>query len=457
MKDRGSFASNIGFILAAAGSAIGLGNIWKFPGRVGENGGGTFILVYIAIVLFIGVSIMLAEIAVGRHGQKNTVGSFRAINPKFAFIGKFGVVTAFIILSYYGVVGGWVIKYITTYISGANFGGDTETYFIGFITQSIQPIIWQIIFMVLTAAVVIKGVSAGIERVSKVLMPLLFLILIVITVRAVTLPGAEQGIDFIFSFDPAYLNTNTLIAALGQAFFSLSLGMSIMVTYGSYVSKKDSLPGSVGLISLLDTAIALMAGVAIICAVYATNPDLIGAAGGGFAFISLPNVFAAMPFGAFFGLLFFLLLFFAAFTSAMSILEGVVAYVTEEFNLSRTKGTIIVAILTTICGTGYSLSQGAIPGLKLPWFDFANGLQMLPMGTVMEFLTDNLLIPTTALLACIFVGWVWKPQNALLEIKEGSKNGFKFASIWVFFIKYICPLAVAGILIAALVFGRSVS
>ncbi len=454
---RSSFASNLGFILAAAGSAIGLGNIWKFPGRVGENGGGTFIVVYIAIVIFIGVSIMLAEIAIGRHTHLNSVGAFKKINKKFTFIGIIGVLTAFIIFSYYTVVGGWVMKYILTYATGADFGGDTQAYFLGFITQGVQPIVWQLAFMALTALVIIRGVSSGIERISKVLMPLLFIILIAITVRAVTLPGADAGLEFIFSFDPEYLNFNTVIAALGQAFFSLSLGMSIMITYGSYVSKNDSLPGSVSLITLLDTFIALLAGVAIICAVYATNPDLIGAGGGGFAFISLPNIFSEMPAGEIFGLLFFVLLFFAAFTSAMSILEGVVAFVSEEMKLSRTTATLAVCGVASIVGMGYSLSQGSVPTLVLPWFDFANGLRMLPMGTVLEYLTDNLLIPLTALLACVFVGWVWKPESAVKEIRIGSRSGFKIAPLWIFLIKYICPIAVGAILVITLIFGRSVS
>ena len=454
-EKRGAWASNIGFILAAAGSAIGLGNIWKFPGKVGLHGGGTFIVVYLIIVALIGFSIMLAEITLGRKAQSNSVKAFEVVSKKWSFIGKIGVTAAFIILSYYSVVGGWVLKYITTYLTGADFGGDTSAYFSGFVSQGVEPLIWHAAFMILTVSVVIKGVSAGIEKVSKILMPLLFIILIAITIRSVTLPGSEKGLEFLLQFNFSDINPSLIVAALGQAFFSLSLGMAIMITYGSYVSKTDSLPKSVALIAILDTCIALLAGFAIVCAVFATNPDLIGESGGRLAFISLPNVFASMPFGNFFGLLFFLLLFFAAFTSAMSILEGIVAYVTETYKISRTKACCGLGTVMFVLGCGYSLSQGAIPSLKLPWFDFANGLQWLPMGNAMEYTTDNLLIPLTAFCICIFVGWIWGPKQAAKEIKVGSD--FKLEKLWSFSIKYICPIAIAIILFTTLVVGTSVS
>lgn len=453
-EKRGAWASNIGFVLAAAGSAIGLGNIWKFPGKIGANGGGTFIVIYLLIVAFIGFSIMLAEITLGRKSQKNTVGSFNFMGKKWNFIGKMGMLVAFVILSYYSVVGGWVMKYILTYITGANFGGDTAEYFVTFISKPIEPLLWHIAFMTLTVSIVIKGVSAGIEKVSKFLMPVLFIILIAITIRSVTLPGAEQGLAFLFHFDIRSITPSMIVNALGQAFFSLSLGMGIMITYGSYVSKQDSLPKSVSMIALLDTFIALLAGFSIVCAVFATDPSLVGQGGGGFAFISLPNVFSKMPMGWVFGLLFFILLFFAALTSAMSILEGLVAYITEEFKISRPIAAIGLGTIMWVLGCGYSLSQGAI-SINVPWFDLANGLQMMPMGNAMEYLTDNLLMPLTALLACIFVGWVWTPKEAAKEIKIGSD--FALEKAWAFSIKYVCPLAIAVILFATFVLGQSIS
>lgn len=451
---RGAWASNIGFVLAAAGSAIGLGNIWKFPGKIGKFGGGTFILIYLIIVATIGFSIMIAEITLGRASQKNTVGSYSIVDKKWNFIGKIGMLVAFIILSYYSVVGGWVMKYITTYLTGANFGGDTTEYFLAFITKPVEPLIWHILFMSLTVSIVIKGVSKGIESVSKLLMPILFIILIAITVRAITLPGAQEGLKFLFTVNLADISPNLIVNALGQAFFSLSLGMGIMITYGSYVSKEDSLPKSVTMIASLDTFIALLAGFAIVCAVFATNPDLVGEGGGGFAFIALPNVFNSMPLGDFFGLLFFILLFFAAITSAISILEGLVAFITEEYKVSRPIATISLGTIMWVVGCGYSLSQGAL-SIKVPWIDLANGFNMISLDVAMENLTDNLLMPLTALCTCIFVGWIWSPKEASKEIKVGSE--FKVEKIWAFSIKYVCPVAIVIILFTTFVLGQSIS
>ncbi len=456
-EQRASWASNLGFILAAAGSAIGLGNLWKFPGKIGQYGGGTFVAVYLCMVVCIGFSCMLAEIALGRHTQRNTVGAFAQMNQRWAFAGKLGVLTAFIILSYYSVVGGWVLKYVFAYLGGANFGGDTTAYFTNFITAPIEPLVWHFIFMALTTAVVLKGVSAGLEKISKMVMPVLFLLLIAITLRTLTLPGAAEGVAFLLSFDARRISGDLIISALGQAFFSLSIGLGILITYGSYVSPRDSLPKSVLSIVCLDTFIALLAGTAIVCAVFATDKSLIGGQGGGFAFISLPGVFAQMPAGTLFGGMFFLLLFFAAFTSSMSLLEGLVAFVSEEFHLPRHTATIGLASAMFLLGCGYSLSQGAL-ALALPWFDFAHGLQMLPMATVMELFTDNLTMPLGALATCLFVGWVWAPKAAIAELNRGADGGkWRFAPAWAFLIRYICPVAIAVILIAGFVFGKALS
>lgn len=455
-EKRAGWASNFGFILAAAGSAIGLGNIWKFPGKVGQYGGGTFIAVYLCMVVCIGFSCMLAEITLGRHTQKNTVGAFAQIDKRWTFAGKLGIITAFVILSYYSVVGGWVLKYVFTYLGGADFGGDTTAYFTAFIASPIEPLLWHFIFMALTAAVVVKGVSGGLEKVSKLAMPILFLLLVAVTIRTLTLEHAAEGVAFLLSFDASLINGDLIITALGQAFFSLSIGLGILITYGSYVSPKDSLPKSVASIVCLDTFIALLAGTAIICAVFATDKTLIGGQGGGFAFISLPNVFAQMPAGTLFGGMFFLLLFFAAFTSSMSLLEGLVAFATEEFHLSRRTATIGLAGTMYLLGCGYSLSQGAFD-ITLPWFDVANGLQMLPMGDVMELFTDNVTMPLGALAICLFIGWVWTPKAAIAEMRREGSAKVTFAPVWAFLIRYICPVAIAVILIAGFVFGKALS
>lgn len=454
-EKRSSWASNLGFILAAAGSAVGIGNIWKFPGKVGANDGGTFIVVYMLIIAIIGFSLLMAEICIGRHSQSNPITAFTKINKRWSFVGVLGAITSFIILAYYSVVGGWILKYVTTYLTGADFGGDTSTYFVNFISEGVEPLIWHAIFMAIIVAIVIKGVSSGIEKLVTTLMPALFLILIIITVRAVTLTGASEGLDFIFHFDASAIDADLIITALGQAFFSLTIGASIMITYGSYVSKKSNLPRSVATIAVLDTAVAIIAGVAIICAIFATDPSLIGSSGGGFAFISLPNVFATMTAGTFFGLLFFVLLLFAAITSAISLMECLVSCTTELLHFSRLKSTVILAILMYALGCLYSLSQGAMPNLTLPWFDFANGLTWEPLGNVLEHLTDNLLMPLTSFFVCIFIGWIWGPKNAAKEIRQGSE--FKIAPIWMFSIKYICPIAILAILFTTLILGVTIS
>lgn len=457
-EKRGQWVSNIGFILAAAGSAVGLGNIWKFPGKVGENGGGNFILMYMIATALLGFTVMMAELALGRRTQKNTIGAFRTIDKKWSLAGGIGIVTAFVIMSYYSVVGGWVMKYVFVYLTGANFGeGPTkyQDHFINFISNPIEPLIWYAIFMGICMFVITKGVSAGIEKISKILMPGLFLLLIAMMIRCVTLDGAMEGVKFLFSFDLSTITTGTIVAAIGQAFFSLSLGMGIMITYGSYVPKKDNLAKSATWICILDTFVALIAAFAIVPAVFVTlGRDGLGM-GGGFAFMALPNVFSQMPGGNFFGLLFFLLLLFAALTSAVSLFEGNVAFVTEEIKISRPKATWILAILMTILGVGYSLSQGAV-SLNLPWFDLTNGLRFLPMAEVMEKFTDNLTIPLGALLLCIFVGWIWGADQAVGEIREESVK-FYLGKVWAFLIKFLAPVAIIIILYHTLILGIGLS
>ncbi len=451
MQKRGQWTSNLGFILAAAGSAVGLGNIWKFPGKVATNGGGTFILLYLLIIAVVGFSVMIAELSLGRHTHKNIVGTFKAIDKRFAFIGKLGVLTAFIIASYYCVVGGWVMKYIFEYILGGKFQGGHSTYFVNLITSSVEPIIWQFLFLVLCVLVIIRGVSSGIEKVSKFLMPILLVILVVITIRSLTLEGAKEGIDLMLTFDLSTLTMETVAVAMGQAFFSLSLGMSIMITYGSYVAKNENLVKSTTSICIIDTMVALLAAFAIIPAVTATGTDM--GMGAGFAFIALPSVFEQMPFGLFFALLFFILLFFAAFTSAISIIEGTVAFASEEFKLSRFKATIIIAILAFIVGIGYSLSQGAV-AINIPWFNEAG---YMSLGSFMEFFTDNLALPLGALLTSIFVGFIWKPENAILEIEQGGSFKFALKNVWSFSIRFICPIVLIIILFYTLILGVTLS
>lgn len=389
-EKRHQWASNLGFILAAAGSAVGLGNIWKFPGKVGAYGGGAFLLCYLLIVFLVGFPVMLAELSIGRATQKNVVGAFRTLNPRWRFAGYIGIVTLFVILSYYSVVGGWVLKYVQIYAAGAHFGagpGAYADYFSTFSARPVEPLLWGLGFLVLCIVVVVRGVSQGIEKVSKVLMPLLFLLLAGLVVYSVTRPGAGEGLRFLFGIDPARLSGDTLVGALGQAFFSLSVGMGIMVTYGSYVPKSENLAKSAGWICALDT---------------------------------------------------------------------LVAFLTEEFHLSRARAAIGLSVPMALLSAGYSLSQSAGRGINLPWFDFKNGLQMLPMNAVMEKFTDNLMIPLGALCFCLFVGWVWGTKAAGQEI-AGEHGLRRMQKPWAFAVRFLAPLVIVVILYFTLGMGEGLS
>lgn len=460
MKKRSQWASNLGFVLAAAGSAVGLGNIWKFPGKVGLYGGGAFLLCYVLIVLLVGFPVMLAELAIGRKTQKNMVGAFRQLNKKWSFAGVVGLVTLFVIMSYYSVVGGWVMKYIGVYLTGADFGGGADQYqnfFVNFISQPGEPLIWAFFFIAMCILVVVAGVSQGIERMSKILMPALFVLLVGIVIRAVTLPGAMEGVKYMFDVRPETISGDTFVGALGQAFFSLSVGMGIIVTYGSYVPKGQNLAKSAIWICVLDTVVAVLSALAIIPVVYITlGAEGLGM-GGGFAFMALPEVFASLPGGVVFGLIFFVLLFVAALTSAISILESLTAFLTEEFRLSRLKSCVLLGLPMMLLGAGYSLSQSDARGINLPWFDFAKGVQMLPMNAVMEKFTDNLMIPAGALLFCLFVGWVWGAEPAADEIEGGGRHLFRLRKLWSFIIKYPAPVVIAIILFFTLGKGQGLS
>lgn len=453
MEKRGQWATNIGFILAAAGSAVGLGNIWKFPRLAYGNGGSAFILIYFAIVFLIGATVMLTEFTVGRNAQKNAVGSLRAIDKKWTFIGGMGILTGFIILSYYSHVGGWVLKYCVAYITGA---GDVYSDPTNFFLQDILgaggtfplegAIIYPFIFIALTAFVVIKGVSNGIEKLNKVLMPMLFVLLILLFIRGITIEGASEGLKYLLYPDFSKVDANVVLAALGQAFFSLSLGMGVMCTYGSYLSKEENLVKNTFLICSLDTAVALLAGFAMIPIAFSAGIAITEGGSAGFAFISLASAFESMPLGTAFGALFYILLLFAAITSAISILEGTVAYVTEELNIGRTVAAAGLAVIMFGIGILYTLSQ-AYANLKGIWFD-ANGVSYPILGDFMEFMTDKLLMPLGALLFCILVGWIWGVDKAADEISSHGRYPFKLKAAYTIMVKFVAPIAIILIMLS---------
>lgn len=465
---RAQWGSKLGFILAAAGSAVGLGNIWKFPGKAYEGGGGSFILIYIAIVLLIGLPVMLAELSLGRASKKNAVGTYEQLGgKKFKWMGYVSVITTFIITSYYAHVGGWVTRYIVSYATEAKtVYADPLGYFYNLLGlnaatgETFVPwtaLIFGAVFLGLTAVIVLKGVSGGIEKFNKVGMPALFVILLVLLVRAVTMPGAEEGLKYMLSCDWSKVSGATVMAALGQAFFSLSLGMSIMITYGSYVGKQENLAKNTVLICGMDTAVALLAGFIIVPAVFATMGSSGGVGkGGGFAFASLAGVFEAMPGGAFFGLLFYMLLFFAAITSCISLVESLVAFVGEEWGWSRKKATIGMCVVMFLLGCVYTLSQASFD-IKGIWWDFANGITYPIMGDFMEFLTDRLLIPVVALGSCILCGWVWGAGKSVAEVRSTEGAKFPMAPVYTVLVKYVAPIAIVAIVVYSFVFGTTVS
>lgn len=431
-SNRGQWASNIGFILAAAGSAVGLGNIWKFPYLAGANGGGAFVVIYLVMIVIIGFVIMLGEMAIGRNTHLSSVGAYKKLSEKWAFVGFIGVVVGFCILAFYSVIGGWVLNYIGKYLIGGISGAEAGNYFSGFIASTTQPIVWHLVFMVLCCVIVLKGIAGGIEKASKFMMPALFILLVIIAIRSVTLDGAMEGIKFFLKPDFSKVTIRTVMAALGQAFFSLSLGMGAIITYGSYLGKTENLEKNAIIIPAIDTAVALLAGFAVLPAVFAFGFE--PGAGPSLMFITLPSVFDSMPFGQFFGILFFILVLFAALTSAISLLEVVVAFVIDTFKIERKKTTIIISTILFFIGIPCSLANGPVMKDVLifgyNFFDF------------MSFLAENLLMPLGGLLMCIFIGYVWGVDNISDEISCNGKYRFRSKPFFVIMIKYIAPVLI---------------
>lgn len=440
-QERDGFSSKMGIISAAAGSAIGLGNIWKFPYITGQNGGAAFIFVYLICIAIIGLPVMLSEFIIGRRGQRNAIGSFKELSSEsyWFLTGWMGVIASFVILAFYGVVAGWTLNYVVFAATNkfAAFSPDEiGAVFGSFITHPWKPIIYQLVFMVLTAGIVLGGIKDGIEKYSKVLMPLLLLIIVILVIRSVTLPNASKGIEFLLAPDFSKLNGDTVLSALGHAFFSLSLGAGTMITYGSYISRKENLVTTAIQVTIADTLIALLAGFAIFPAVFAFGIE--PGAGPGLVFITLPNVFNQMPGGYFFSLLFFTLLSVAALTSSISVLEVVVAYFSEDLKISRTKATIIATIAISILGVACSLSMG-------PWADFH--LPTLAGGKgVFDFLdwwSANIFLPVSGLLISLFVGWKIKRNDLADEISNSGAIATPWLGVFLAATKVIAPIAIS--------------
>ncbi len=443
-NNRGSFSSSLGFVIAAAGSAIGLGNLWKFPYIAGSNGGGLFLFLYILFVIILGVPLLLVEMSLGRKTQLSAVGAYKSLNKKWSFVGGICVVCSFIILSYYSVVGGWVLKYCWTYLTGGSFGVDKQAYFSSFISNPIEPVVWHIIFIGICAVIIILGVEKGIEASSKILLPGLFVLLIIVAIRSCTLGGSLEGIKFMFlpkfeAVSDLKHFTDVVFSAMGQVFFSLSLGLGITITYGSYLKKDTNLQKNSLIVSGLDTLVAILAGLAIFPAVFAFGYE--PAAGPGLIFGILPAVFESMSFGGILGFAFFVLIFIAAATSAMSLLEVVAAFLIDSFGWKRITATITTASLIAIVGALASLSMGSLSNLTV------FGLNIFD---AMGYLTDKILMPLSAIFMCIFVGYILGPDELSDEIEYGSKS-FKFRKPFSFILKYVAPVLIAVIFIMGLI------
>ncbi|WP_066628567.1 sodium-dependent transporter [Labilibacter marinus] len=444
-QNRDLFTSKFGVIAAAAGSAVGLGNIWKFPYIAGEYGGGAFLFVYLGFIIVIGLPIMISEFMIGRKAQKNAFGSFKALAPNSSWriTGLFGVIAAYLILSFYGVVAGWSFHYAAESCLG-NLVDKTpqefESLFVSFIEKPILPVVWQSIFMIVTAGIVLLGVQKGIEKYSKILMPLLVIILLVLVVRSVTLPGAEKGLAFLFKPDFSKFTMDGVLNALGHAFFSLSLGMGTLITYGSYVKKSNNIGRTAFQVSMADTLIAILAAIVIMPAVFAF--DIAPGKGPGLVFITLPNVFQQMPGGQFFSVLFFVLLGVAALTSSISILEVIVTFFVEEFKMKRKTATLIAGSTTALVGVFCSLSMGV---LNTSVFMGKN------LFDTLDFFASNVFLPLGGLLIALFVGWYFGKQRTEEELSSGGRFKVNYINVLFVSLRYIAPIAIFIVLVYGIV------
>ena len=419
MRNREQWGSRLGFILAASGSAVGLGNIWKYPHMAGENGGAAFTIIYLICIFLVGLPIVIAEFVIGRKTQLSPVGAFEALAPKtsWKYVGVLGVASAFVILSFYGVVGGWTLRYALLSISGGfeSLSGNpkvAEQYFTSFISNSVNPVFWQMVFMGFTIMVIIQGVKGGIEKWAKIMMPAILAILVMLMVRGLTLPNGVNALDFLFKPKFSDLNASSIVLALGHAFFTLSLGMGTMITYGSYLKNDQNLLSSSLWVIVLDTLIAMMAGVAIFATVFAMGGD--PGAGPGLIFVALPTIFPQISGGLVWGTLFFFLLFMAALTSAISILEVITAYFIDQKNWDRTKATLIFGSLVTLVGVFCSMSFGGFDDfskiLNISFFDF------------LDYLSSKYMLPIGGFFTALFILSKWGVKNFISQLSVGMEK-----------------------------------
>ena len=445
-KERGNFGSKLGVILASAGSAVGLGNIWRFPYETGNHGGAAFILIYLGCILLLGLPIMIAEFLIGRHSQANTARAYQILAPgtQWRWVGRMGVLAGFLILGYYSVVAGWTLEYIFEAVSNS-FAGKTPAEFISsfqsFSSNPWRPALWLTLFLLATHFIIVKGVEKGIEKSSKIMMPTLFIIILILVGCSVTLPGAGKGIEFLLKPDFSKVDGNVFLGAIGQAFFSLSLGMGCLCTYASYFSKNTNLTRTAFSVGIIDTFVAVLAGFIIFPAAFSVGiqPD----AGPSLIFITLPNVFqqafSGIPILAYiFSVMFYVLLALAALTSTISLHEVVTAYLHEEFNFTRGKAARLVTTGCILLGILCSLSLGVTKEFTI----FGLG-----MFDLFDFVTAKLMLPLGGLLISIFTGWYLDKKIVWSEITNDGSLKVPVYKLIIFILRYIAPIAISLIFI----------
>lgn len=436
MSSRGTFSGRFGVVAAVGGSVVGLGNIWRFPYVAGENGGAAFILVYIAVSFILAIPIMLSEFSIGRSIKTNSMRAFQRLAPntQWKWVGYLGILTAFVILSFYCVIAGWALEFVKDSLLN-NFAGkstaEISSSFNAFVATGWQPIVWTAIFIAMSSFIVLSGIEKGIERYNKIFMPLLVLILIGLAINSLTLTGAKEGITFLLNPDFSKINGSVILQALGQSFFSLSLGMGCMITYGSYIKRNENLFKVAAMVSITDVTVAILSGIAIFPAVFSfgispsSGPELV--------FITLPNVFTQMTGGYFISIIFFMLLFLAAITSSVSLFEVITAYVTEEMRFTRKKAVMLVtgSVLTT--GIISALSQ--MPNSKL-------AVMGRTVFDLCDYLSSNIMLPVGGFFIVIFTGWVFSVKKFKTEITSEMQYGVRLYPFVRFMIKFIAPIII---------------
>jgi len=441
MNKRSSFSGKLGFVLAAAGSAVGLGNIWRFPYLVAQYGGGTFLLIYLILAVTFGFSLMIAEVAIGRKTGLSAIGAFKALDSRFGFLGVLAALVPIIIFPYYSVIGGWVVKYFTVFLTGGAHAAAGDDYFTGFVGGTFEPLGWFLIFLGVTAVIVLLGVEKGIEKVSKFMMPVLVVLAIGISIYCLMMDGAMEGLAYYVQPHMADVSVKTVLSAMGQLFYSMSLAMGIMVTYGSYMRKDTNLESSVRQIEIFDTAIAFLAGLMIIPAVFVFSggdPKMLQS-GPSLMFVILPKVFDTMHFGNAVGAAFFLLVIFAALTSSISLMETIVSIFQDKFHWRRRNTCIFVAVLALVMGIPSSLGFGTLSFIT--WA----GMTILD---IMDFVSNSVMMPIVAFFTCVFVGFFVKPKTIADEVKV-TDGRFVGEKLFTVMIKWITPVFLVLILLSS--------